>query len=139
VTRRLSVKPTSGIHSVASRGPSLLILALSITDMGAKIPIWSSICLFIYHNCLMMLLPARAFEAEKFLVFAASILRNKVIQNRVFDAIITIYSNIRPKYPLFRRPFALTARRMESSSFAPPTGLSTYRNMVVSKRCKGQI
>jgi hypothetical protein len=67
------------IHSVASRGPSLLILALSITDIEAKIPIWSSICLFIHHNCLVMLLPARVFKAEKYLIFTASILHNKAI------------------------------------------------------------
>jgi hypothetical protein len=97
-------------------------------------------CLFIHYNCLVMLLPARAFKAEKYLAFAESILRNRVIQNRVFNAIIIIIcSNIRLKYPLFRRPFALIARRKESSLFAPLTGLSTYRNMVVSKRCKGQI
>jgi hypothetical protein len=38
-----SVRSTkAGIHSVASRDPILLILALSITHMGAKIPIWGS-------------------------------------------------------------------------------------------------
>jgi hypothetical protein len=86
-----------------------------------------------------MLLPARAFKAEKYLAFAVSILCNRVILNRIFDAIITIYNNIRLKYPLFRRPFALIVRRIESSLFTPPTGLSTYRNMMLSKCYKGQI
>jgi hypothetical protein len=67
------------IHSVASRGPSLLILALSVTDIGAKILIWSSIYLFIYYNCLVILLSARVFKIEKYLAFAVSILRNKAI------------------------------------------------------------
>jgi hypothetical protein len=144
------------IHPVASRGPILVILALSITDRGQNTHLGqqrgtNSICLFNRHNCLVMLLSARAYEAEKYLAFVASILCNRAIQNRVFDAIITICSNIRPKYPLFRRPFALTARRIESSSFAPPTELSKYRNMVEArqvsevrlkvrmKRCRGRL
>jgi hypothetical protein len=45
----------------------------------------------------VILFPARPFNTEEFLAFAVSILRNRAIQNSVFNVIVATYSGIRSK------------------------------------------